>query len=331
MIVFGCSITSRETYERLALPGIQRAGGDDSLVLDWDSTVIPYVTYNAMLDEIAGRDDVEAVVFCHQDLVITDDAFAEKLRRRLADPEIALVGNAGGRGVRSIAWWEGEVLGSWRWAYGDDGGAEERQYEPTEWENFVSESRRGCHEVDALDGMLHVLSPWAARELRYDVSVNAGGVHGCDVDICFQARAAGRKVVVDELSTVHHQGREVLGADTEEWVEAHVRFARKWASMLGDDGETDWESRARRGEAEAGAARVQQGELSLMRNEADRRMADAVRSMSEAQTELETLRHELQSEIDARQAEIDSMKASSSWRLTRPLRAAGELLRRRRA
>ena len=330
MIVFGCSITSRETFERLALPGIRRASGEDSLLLDWDSTVIPYVTYNAMLDEIATRDDVDAVVFLHQDLVIEDDEFARKLLRRLEDPEIALVGNAGGRRVRSIAWWEGEVLGSWRWAY-DDGGDEVRLYEPTEWENFAADSRHGCHEVEALDGMLHVLSPWAAKELRYDESVNAGGVHGCDVDICFQARAAERKVVVDELLTVHHQGREVLGDETGEWIEAHVRFARKWSSMLGDDGETDWESRALRAEAEAGAAKVQQGELSLMRNDADQRMADAVRRLSDVQTDLETLRHELQGEIDARQAEIDSMKASSSWRVTRPLRAAGELLRRRRA
>jgi hypothetical protein len=229
MIAFGCSITSRETFDDLALPGIRRASEPDSIVLDWDSTVIPYATYNSMLDELAGREDVEAVVFLHQDLVIEDDDFAAKLRRRLDDPDIALVGNAGGRGVDSIAWWEGEVLGSWRWAYGDE---PRQQYEPTEWENFVADSRSGFHEVDALDGMLHVLSPWAMRELRYDESVNAGGVHGCDVDLCFQARAAGKKVVIDELRTVHHQGREVLGDDTEPWIEAHVRFARKWASMV---------------------------------------------------------------------------------------------------
>jgi hypothetical protein len=84
-------------------------------VLDWDSAVIPYTTYNSMLDELAAREDLEAVVFLHQDLVIEDDDFVAKLRRRLADPEIALVGNAGGRGVGSIAWWEGEVLGSWRY------------------------------------------------------------------------------------------------------------------------------------------------------------------------------------------------------------------------
>jgi hypothetical protein len=136
MIAFGCSITSRETFDDLALSGIRRASEPDSIVLDWDSTVIPYTTYNSMLDELAGRDEID------------------------------------------------------------------------------------------------VLSPWAMRELRYDESVNAGGVHGCDVDICFQARAAGKKVVVDELGTVHHQGKEVLGDDTDPWIEAHVRFARKWASMV---------------------------------------------------------------------------------------------------
>lgn len=329
MIAFGCSITSRETFDRLALPGIRRASERDSLVLDRDSTVIPYATYNAMLDELAGRDDVEAVVFLHQDLVIEDEDFATKVRRRLDDPEIALVGNAGGRGVESIAWWEGEVLGSWRWAHGDEPAY---QYEPTEWENFVAESRSGSHEVDALDGMLHVLSPWAMRELRYDESVNAGGVHGCDVDICFQARAAGKKVVVDELRTVHHQGREVLGDDTEPWIEAHVRFARKWASMRprrdgGGDGR--WESRALRGEAEAAASRVQRGELSLMRNESEGRLAEALRAITRLETEVDRVRRELQHEVDVRQAELDSIRSSRSWRLTSALRAAGEGLRRR--
>lgn len=55
MIVFGCSITSRETFDQLALPGIRRASEPDSIVFDWDSTVIPYARYNAMLDELALR------------------------------------------------------------------------------------------------------------------------------------------------------------------------------------------------------------------------------------------------------------------------------------
>jgi hypothetical protein len=35
MIVFGCSITSREIFERLPLPGIRRASEEGSLVFDW--------------------------------------------------------------------------------------------------------------------------------------------------------------------------------------------------------------------------------------------------------------------------------------------------------
>lgn len=280
-----------------------------------------------MLDELSGRGDIEAVALLHQDLEILDSSFIEKLRERLRDPDVALVGNAGGRRVKSIAWWEGEVLGSWRWAFSDDG---EQQYEPTEWENFVPDSRHGCHEVDALDGMLQVLSPWAVREMRYDPKVNAGGVHGCDIDLCFQARAAGKKVVVEELGTVHHQGRLVLGEDTETWIEAHVRFARKWAPMLGgaEDQTENWEARALRAEAEAAAARVQRGELSLMRNDSDRRLMATLETASSLRTEADTLRRTLRHEIEVREAELDSMKTSRSWRLTRPLRWAGNLARR---
>jgi GT2 family glycosyltransferase len=59
------------------------------------------------------------------------------------------------------------------------------------------------HDVDAVDGLLLVLSPWAVRNLRFDED-RFTGFHGYDADICFQARAAGKRVVVDEIAVVHH-------------------------------------------------------------------------------------------------------------------------------
>ena len=62
-----------------------------------------------MLDQVADREDLEALVLLHQDAEIVDADFCAKIREALRDPEVALVGCAGAIGVRSIAWWEGSV------------------------------------------------------------------------------------------------------------------------------------------------------------------------------------------------------------------------------
>ena len=53
-------------------------------------------------------------------------------------------------------------------------------------------------EVDAIDGFVMAVSPWAVRNLRFDESL--GKIHGYDFDFCAQARAAGHKVVTADLA-----------------------------------------------------------------------------------------------------------------------------------
>jgi 2-polyprenyl-3-methyl-5-hydroxy-6-metoxy-1,4-benzoquinol methylase len=61
----------------------------------------------------------------------------------------------------------------------------------------------GTHDVDTVDGLMMVLSPWAVRNLRFD-DARFTGFHGYDADFCFQARRAGRRVVVDDIDVIHH-------------------------------------------------------------------------------------------------------------------------------
>jgi hypothetical protein len=79
--------------------------------------------------------------------------------------------------------------------------------------------------VDALDGLLLVLSPWAVRNLRCDTA-RFTGFHGYDTDLCFQARAAGRRAVVAELNAFHHT-KGGFG-DTDAWQRADTAFRAKW-------------------------------------------------------------------------------------------------------
>ena len=50
-------------------------------------------------------------------------------------------------------------------------------------------------EVESLDGFVMAFTPWAMRNLRFDESL--GKLHGYDLDICLQAREAGKKVAAE--------------------------------------------------------------------------------------------------------------------------------------
>lgn len=267
MIAFGCAMTSQWKFERFASPGIRLAAEPDSVVLTRRSDGTLSQAYNSILDEVASGEAVEALVLLHQDLEITNPEFVAAVRRYLTDPEVAVLGAAGAENVSGLTWWEpGPVVGDYGWAYERNGGG---SVVMDDWTDYVQAT--GAHPVDAVDGMLMILAPWAIANLRFDEEIDPSA-HGYDIDLCLQARAAGRTVLVGGgLGVIHHHELEVL-TDSRDWVEAHVRIAEKWEERLGPrGGQTDWKRRARLAEAEAGAAKIARDELNLLRNEADRR------------------------------------------------------------
>jgi hypothetical protein len=290
MIVFGTAVVDGELYDRCALPGINRAKEDDSVVIAHQSAGTIYRNYNLMLDLAAEHEDLEALVLLHQDAEIVDDEFVQKVRAGLADPDVAVVGCAGAIGVRSIAWWEGVVTwASFTHRYEEYGGGQFDSYcyAPETTPPFAETG-----EVDSIDGFVIVLSPWAVRNLRFDESL--GKLHGYDFDICCQAREAGKKVLTVDTKMVHHHSLDLV-SDVDAWIEAYIRLAEKWDERLihRDEPGIDWRQRALRSEAEAAAAH-------------GREMA-----------------HKLK--LEAMNREYNRMISSTSWRVTSPLRT----LRRR--
>jgi hypothetical protein len=296
MIVFASSITSPEQYERCAAPGIRLAAEPDSVVLPFQAAGSIYRSYNLILDQVAERDDLEALVLIHQDAEIVDAGFCRELRRALADPDVGVVGGVGAVDVRSIAWWEGSVTwASFNHRYEELGGGELPGFT---WDPDDRPPYAQLGEVDTVDGFALGLSPWVVRNVRFDESL--GNLHGYDFDFCLQVREAGRKVVTADLRVMHHHSLELV-SDPQTWVEAHMRIAEKWDGRMPNVGVAggDWRQRARRGEAEASLARTQ-----------------AVAAMHEA---------------DARKAhlerQVEAMNESISWRLTEPLRRLNALRR----
>ena len=300
MIVFASSITDPDMYRRCAEPGIRLAAEPDSEVIANSAAGSLQRSYNLILDSLAGRDDVEAVVLLHQDAEITDPDFCAKLRRALAGPEVGVVGCVGAIGVRSIAWWEGSVTwASFVHRYGELGGGDIPAFAWNGSSDMPAYARTG--EVDTVDGFVLGLSPWVVRNVRFDESL--GQLHGYDFDFCLQVRAAGHKVVTEDFKVIHHHSLDLV-SEPETWIQAHMRVAEKWDGRMPGVGTAagTWQERARRAEAEAAATRAQSVSTQL---KADARLRQLERDL------LETTE-------------------SVSWRLTEPLRRVNALRRRLR-
>jgi hypothetical protein len=213
MIAFGCSVASEDRWRRWAQPGIERVAEPDSLVIVERGKGSLQVRCNRALRHAAAHDDLEALVLLHEDTEIRDPEFMTKVREALADPSVAIVGPIGGRGARSIAWWLGsEPVGR----------VDIPNIGPQSLVTLGDGPASG--EVDVVDGLMMVLSPWAVRELRFDEELS--NFHGYDVDICFQAIASGRRVLVAKLDVIHHSFGGI--GDREPWIRANVAFRRKW-------------------------------------------------------------------------------------------------------
>jgi hypothetical protein len=298
MIAFGCSVSEPDAYRLYAGPGIDRVKEPGAPVFAFSAVGSIFRTYNLLLDAAAKVPDLEAFVLVHPHAEITDPAFLTKVRAAVEDEDVAVLGALGARGVTSLAWWQGElVAGPVVHRHAEYGGGERPSHD------WVGRPVAPPGDVDAVDGFLMVLSPWAVRTLRFDESLGLG--HGFDLDICLQAKAHGKRVVVGDLALTQHRGLELI-SDLELWTEAYLRMAHKWPDVLGGADAPDgpqWQARARRAEAERECERAVAYGYALER---DARILQLDR-------------------------ELETVTGTRSWRLTQPLRSLNKARADRRA
>jgi Glycosyltransferase like family len=211
VIAFLVAVADQARFDAVAAPSIERVREADSLVVTVDGAGgAPQLALNVALDELATIPDLEAVVLLHEDVRLVDVDTATIVRRAFADPAVALAGPVGSQGVVSLAWWDGTGIGRAR-----------TPHVPGEAIHGVAPAG----PVDALDGIVLCLSPWAVRVLRFEPEL-AADFHGYDIDLCFQARHHGRRVEVVELDVVHEH-RPIFD-DTDAWVRNELRFQQRW-------------------------------------------------------------------------------------------------------
>ncbi len=207
MIVYGVCAGPSGKFGQIAQPSINRLRtADDVVVALFDQRSIA-LAYNRILDHAGDHDDLEAVVLIHDDVEILDPGFADKVRAALSEDDVAIIGVTGASSVASLEWWVYDTHGRVR---------EDRA--------GVVDFGGGTHDVDMVDGLFLGMSPWAVRNLRFDEGYQ--GFHGYDADVCFAARAAGRRVIVTDIDLAHR----TLGGfgDKDTFDAADRRFQAKW-------------------------------------------------------------------------------------------------------
>jgi 2-polyprenyl-3-methyl-5-hydroxy-6-metoxy-1,4-benzoquinol methylase len=216
VIAYAACIGDPAKFEQICLPGLRRVTEPDDLVIEAEHESSIFAAYNEVLDAVRERDDLEMLVLLHEDTEVVEPDFRERLRSRLAEPDVAIVGAVGARGVDGLSWWEGECFGRLLETRGivDFGG--------------------GTHDVDTVDGLVMALSPWAVRNLRFDESAYSG-FDAYDADLCAQARAAGKRVVVTELPVIHRHSRMGIDravSDGGSFERNDVVYRAKWHAPL---------------------------------------------------------------------------------------------------
>ena len=298
MIAFASIVAEPEPFERFARPGIERAMEPGSEVIILASLHPAARSLNLVLDAAMELEDLEALVIVDPFTELLGSGLCRTVREAFADPEVAVLGVYGGSGFRGTAWWEGEVRGHPAEHHYRELGSGSKELYP--W-------LAGCDgpgEVEAVNEMVVVLSPWAVRNLRFDESLHLR--HGVEIDLCHQARAAGRKVRVEPIDFRYH-GPLAFNADRRQiqvWQEAHIALSSKWTHdpTPQDPNSPEWEHRARQAEAEREAARAFSYPLDLA---------------------LEAQRERLE-------GELAEYTGSIGWKLTSPLRRLNATQRERR-
>ncbi len=217
MIVFGTVCGFPEKLATQCAPGIARSMNGEPyahLVAKSNGREI-FTPYQEIINEasrLLGAGDVErgnALVLLHDDLEFRDLGLGAKIRKVVRDESVAVAGLIGSIGARTLAWWEGT------------------RYGRVEDEGYGLHSFHGFGlNVDSLDGMCLILSPWACNTLRLR-DTGYEGFHGYADELCYQARQRGKRTIVTDITAFHHSKGGYAGG-VESWTAANENFRKRW-------------------------------------------------------------------------------------------------------
>lgn len=221
MIAFATVIGNPEKYARYTKRSLELFAEPESLIVTIDDQTSMADNYNQVLEAICDADDVEALVLLHEDVTFRNPRICDRIREAINHhPEVAIFGPVGAREITGIAWWEGEIFGKAKETRGDVSGPD------------------GFHEVEVVDGMCMILTPWAIKNLRYNLGAYEPSWHGYDAELCFLARAAGKQVATIDLDIFHHTKGGY--GNEEAWRQSNQTFVRRWLTNAAEHQPEGW-------------------------------------------------------------------------------------------
>lgn len=204
IVAHGCCVGSWDRFDAYVLPS---AAGRPVTSLSGQNAIA--LAYNLILATWADQ-GVEMGILQHDDLQIMhpEEAVNEFARAFEADPELALLGVAGGSARTGLGWWNADPVG----------------WQRTDARDIDFGQRTG--RVDLLEGSLLVFNAWAIKNLRFTERM---GFHGYD-EVAYKCqRLDGRHAAVVDVATHHHTA---LGFDNEashaDWLHADRWFRQRW-------------------------------------------------------------------------------------------------------
>ncbi|MCU1693582.1 MAG: strF [Frankiales bacterium] len=204
----GVCIGNERKYSEVAALGLKEHAERDTVVLERREQPSIFAAYNSLLQEAQTIPDLEGLVLLHEDVLVRDRDWLNKLRAAFTDPEVGVVGVYGCRRPESLAWHTQ---------------ASARGY--VEETRFVIDKGRSREDVDVLDGLFLALSPRVVRDLTFDEH-RFQGWHGYDADICLQARALGLRAMTEFVDLLH-DAKGGYG-DRVQFLRTDLLFRQKW-------------------------------------------------------------------------------------------------------
>ena len=193
-IGYGVCVGSWDKLQRWVLP---HTAGRPLVALAGQTAIT--AAYNTILDAYQDA-DLDALILQHDDLELVDPAGEGKLVDAVLDPAVALAGVAGGGSDAGLAWWNQTPIGH------------------QQTDAMVIDFGQRAGDVQALEGSVLTFGRWAIGNLRFDERFP--GFHGYDVDICRTAWNLGKRVVVVDVDTWHHNSMGFKSEDSHgEWLE----------------------------------------------------------------------------------------------------------------
>ncbi|MBT2900466.1 MULTISPECIES: glycosyltransferase [unclassified Streptomyces] len=213
MIGYGVCVGPGTLFERTCLPGIERVRAPGSPVFTMRNQRSLFSAYNAMFDQAAANSDVTGLVMLHDDVELRKNP-AEVAQSVFEDDSVGMLGSVGGSDTVSLAWWNER---------------ETRRGRVTDYDK-VHDYGSDRYEVEAVDDVILCVNRWTIENIRFPEG-HYRGFEGLGVILATLVRAAGRRVMVQDLQDVmhHNDGRGFNGL--KDWRHNELRWHREFFDL----------------------------------------------------------------------------------------------------